>query len=225
MGVGVRLDIYYGDPGEYQPIDRVKFVELTTTNGAGQRISFIHDIDKVAGNSAKLATASLRLGDFADGTYVVSGRYDNGFYVHDTENRAVATTLEWKSDVIDSAHYLKFAKSLFFVDKPSAGYDRILGHAVEFVPQSDPFSLKAGASLPVLLLANGKPLPGYKVDIGDDTDAAKLPGSRTDANGIVKVPLDHTGYYRLSVDFRQKSRYPELYEFDDVTASLVFLRR
>jgi uncharacterized GH25 family protein len=220
----VKLDIFYGDPGDYQPIDKVRMVELSSYDSKGVKIAFVRDVEKVAGDPKKLVTPDLRLGDFAEGTYVLAGRYDNGFYVHDGENRAVATTLEWRADVIDSAHYLKFSKSLFFIDKPSAGYDRVLGHRVEFVPKGDPFALKDGAMLPVLLLIDGKPMPNYKVEVGDDTAASKIPGVHTDGAGMFNVPLNHKGYYRLAVDFRAKSKYPELFAYDDYTASLVFSR-
>ncbi len=221
---GVSLDIYYGDPGEYQPIDRVKFVELSSYDNSGTKISFVRDVEAVDSDPRKLITGKLRLGDFAAGTYVLSARYDNGFYIHDDENRAVSTTLEWKSDVIDSAHYQKFAKAVFFVEKPSSGFDRVLGHRVEFVLKGDPFTLRDGAMLPVLLLVDGEPMPDYKVEVGDDTAASKGPIVRTDKSGIFKVPLKHKGFYRLAVDYRAKSKYPTLFEFDDYTASLVFSR-
>jgi uncharacterized GH25 family protein len=220
----VKLDIFYGDPGDYQLIDKVRMIELSSYDSNGVKIMFVRDVEKVATDPKKLVTSDLRLGDFAAGTYVLSGRYDNGFYIHDGENRAFATTLEWKSDVIDSAHYMKFSKSLFVIGKPSAGYDRILGHRVEFVPKGDPFALKDGSMLPVLLLIDGKPMPDYKVEIGDDTAASKIPGAHTDAAGMFNVPLNHKGYYRLAVDFRAKSKYPELFAYDDYTASLVFAR-
>ena len=223
-GEAVRLDIFYGDPGDYQPIDKIRFVELTSYDSRGTRIIFVRDIERAPENNKKLVAGKLRLGDFAEGTYVLSGRYDNGFYVHDLENRAIATTLEWKSDVIDSAHYLKFSKALFFIDKPGSGYDRVLGHRVEFVPLADPFSLKEGAQLPVRLLVDGQPKADYKVEVGDDTAASRFPGTRTDANGIFNVKLDHKGVYRLAVDYRAKSQYAQLYEWDDITASLVFQR-
>ena len=220
----VRLDIFYGDPGDYQPIARVKFVELTSHDGSGTRISFVRDISVVVDDSTKLVTGNLRLGHFATGTYVISGRYDNGFYVHDYENRAISTTLEWKPDVIDSAHYQKFAKSLFFVESPGSGFDRVVGHRVEFVPQANPFTLPDGAMLPVLLLVNGEPMADYRVEIGDDTVASRGPPVRTDSSGVFMVPLEHQGFYRLAVDYRTKSKYPTLFEFDDYTATLVFSR-
>lgn len=221
---GVSLDIYYGDPGDYQPIERVKFVELSSYDNSGTKISFVRDVKTVDSDRRKLVTDELRLGDFAAGTYVLSARYDNGFYIHDNENRAFSTTLEWKSDVIDSGHYQKFAKALFYVDSPSAGFDRVLGHRVEFVLKANPFTLADGAMLPVLLLVDGEPMPDYKVEIGDDTAASKGPTVRTDKSGMFKVPLKHKGFYRLAVDYRAKSNYPTLFEFDDYTASLVFSR-
>jgi len=223
-GERVRLDMYYGDPGKYKLIDKMKFVTLTSQDQNGQKIQFVRDVEPVANDPRKLVTGPLRLGDFSGGTYVLSAVYDNGFYVNDLENHTVATTLDWKSDVLDSGHYIKFAKALFFVDRPTAGYDRVVGHRIEFVPQADPYALKDGDRLPVKLLVDGKPMPDYKVEVGDDTAASKIPGIRTDAQGIFRVPLDHKGFYRLAADYRAKSAYPKLFEWDNYTTSLVFRR-
>jgi hypothetical protein len=172
----VRLTMYLGDPGDYQPIDRIRFVELTVFDSKGTKISFLRDIESGVDNKS-LTTPKLRLGDWPGGTYVAVSRYDNGFYIHDSENRAVATTKEWLPDAIDSAHYMKFSKALFHIGASSEGYDR-----------------------------------------------TKAPEVRTDDRGIILVKLDHRGFYRLAVEHRAPSKYPDLYAYDDYTASLVFAR-
>jgi len=219
----VKLRIYYGDPGDYQPIDKVRFVELAVFDSKGVRINFLRDIER--GADIKVAgTPNLRLGDWPSGTYVVESRYDNGFYVHDSENRAVATTKEWFPDAIDSAHYMKFSKALFHIGPSGSGYDRVVGHRLELIPRADPFSAKDGSALPVEVRFDGVVLADHIVEIGDDTAASKGPEVRTDAHGIVMVKLDRKGLYRLAVDHRAASKYPDLFTYDDYTASLVFAR-
>lgn len=222
-GKAVRLTMRFGDPGDYQPIDKVRFVELAVIDSKNVKISFLHDIERGADNKT-LNTSNLRLGDWPAGTYVVESRYDNGFYVHDTENRAVATTREWFPDAIDSAHYMKFGKALFHIGPSSTGYDRVIGHRLELIPRADPFAAKEGSALPVEVRFDGVVLKDHIVEVGDDTAASKGPELRTDDRGIVMVKLEHKGNYRVAVDHRAPSKYPELFAYDDYTASLVFAR-
>lgn len=224
QGEKAKLEFRYGDPGDYQPIDKVRFVELSVFDVHGTKISFLRDIAGVPGDAKKAATPDLRLGDWPAGTYVVSTRYDNGFYIHDGENRAIATTKEWFPSAIDSAHYQKFSKALFHVGPSSPGFDRVLGHRLEIIPLADPFALKDGAKLPVEVRFDGAPLADVVIEIGDEQAAARGPRVRTDAHGLAVVPLNHQGYYRLAVDHRAVSKYPDLFSFDDYTASLVFER-
>jgi nickel transport protein len=224
QGEKVRLEFRYGDPGDYQPIDKVRFVELSVYDAKATKISFVRDIVVPPGDPKKAATPDLRLGDWPAGTYVVSARYDNGFYIHDSENRAVATTKEWFAGAIDSAHYQKFSKALFHVGSSSSAFDRVLGHRLELIPLADPFVLKDGASLPVEVRFDGAPLADVIVEVGDDQASSRGPRVRTDSKGHFAVPLSHKGYFRISVDHRAPSKYPDLYSFDDYTASLVFER-
>jgi uncharacterized GH25 family protein len=219
----VRLTMHFGDPGDYQPIDRIRFVELAVLDSKGTKISFLRDIESGADNKA-LTTPKLRLGDWPGGTYVAESRYDNGFYIHDSENRAVATTKEWFPDAIDSAHYMKFSKLLFHIGPSSEGYDRTIGHRLELIPRADPFAAKDGTPVPVEVRFDGSVLKNHIVEIGDDTAASKGPEVRTDDRGIILVKLDHKGFYRLAVDHRAPSKYLDLYAYDDYTASLVFAR-
>jgi uncharacterized GH25 family protein len=222
-GKSAGLSLYYGDPGDYGTIDKVRLVSLGVFDAKGTRISFLHDVQR--GADGKVLTASaLRLGDWPSGTYVVESRYDNGFFVHDAENRAISTTKEWYPDPIDSAHYRKFSKALFHIGSSTGGYDRVVGHRLELVPHADPFAVADRAALPVEVRFDGKPLAGATVEVGDDTLASKGAELTTNAQGVVRVPLDRKGWFRLAVDHRSPSPYPALYDFDDFTATLVFDR-
>ena len=222
-GKAIKLKMYYGDPGDYQPIDKIRFVDLAVFDSKDVKISFIHDIERGADNKV-LSTPTLRLGDWPAGTYVVASRYDNGFYIHDGENRAVATTREWFPEAIDSAHYQKFSKALFHIGASSGGFDRVIGHRLELIPRADPFAPKEGGTLPVELRFDGAVLKDHIVEVGDETAASKGPELKTDSRGIVLVKLDHKGFYRMAADHRAPSKYPDLFSFDDYTASLVFSR-
>jgi uncharacterized GH25 family protein len=85
-------------------------------------------------------------------------------------------------------------------------------------------STRHGTPVPVEVRFDGSLLKNHIVEIGDDTATSKGPEVRTDDRGIILVKLDHKGFYRLAVDHRAPSKYPDLYAYDDYTASLVFAR-
>lgn len=160
----------------------------------------------------------------ASGLYVISSIYDNRFASFDAKHVAIGTTKDYRPDAVNSAHFIKFAKTLFVSGSGGPGFDRKLGFRLEFVPLADPFGLPAGARLPVQVLFDGKPLPNHKVELGDETTASSGAPMATDDRGVVEIPLSHSGVYRLAVDMRAKSPYPALYDWDDYTASLIFTR-
>jgi len=67
---------------------------------------------------------------------------------------------------------------------------RVIGHRLKIVPQADPFSLKAGEKLPVLVLFDGKPLAGEEVEAGDETVLMwpDLEKPKTNAKGMAMMP-------------------------------------
>src|SRR3972149_1339771 len=70
----VKLKMHYGDPGDYQPFDKVRFVELAVFDSKGIKINFLRYIERGADNKI-LITPALRLGDWPGGTYMVESRY------------------------------------------------------------------------------------------------------------------------------------------------------
>jgi len=93
---------------------------------------------------------------------------------------------------------------------------------LELIPDVDPFAVAVGGSLPVTVYFEGKPLANTTVEIGDDKSAARSAEQSTDSNGVIRVPVDHRGWYRLAVTYRVTSHYPGLFKFDDLNASLIF---
>ncbi|MGA1579809.1 MAG: DUF4198 domain-containing protein [Luminiphilus sp.] len=222
---GVKLDVYFGDPGEYVRIDKRGFIELIAFDSDDNQVDLAHLVLGDDQDVKKLWTQELALDDLVPGTILLGARYDNGFALGSVEGRSVRTTLrQWGKEVSFSKRLLKFAKALLYTASPSGGYDRVLGHRVEFVPLANPFLLEDGAELPVQLLVDGAPKPNHKVHIGDETSAQLGPDVYTDVNGVFPVRLDHAGFYRLAVDYTVNSARPELSLVDEYTASLVFRR-
>lgn len=107
---------------------------------------------------------------------------------------------------------IKSAKT-FFVASPSldqvaasnAGFDRVLGDALELVPVVSP-TVGAGGVLKVRLLYKGKPMPKTKVSF--IPRGAKLEGAidprfekLTDTNGEATLPLREANTYLIAAHF------------------------
>ena len=67
-----------------------------------------------------------------------------------------------------------------------------VGLAIEFVPAVDPTALRAGDTLEVKVLKNGKPFPGFAVGAVCGADGAATM-QHADANGVVTFPIHRAG--------------------------------
>jgi hypothetical protein len=95
--------------------------------------------------------------------------------------------------------YSKHIKALFQVGTTRTDAWRTpLGYPAELVPLANPYALKAGATLAVRCLVDGKPAPKQLVMIGGrsgSTGDARLPARtvRSDSLGVVSVALPKAG--------------------------------
>jgi uncharacterized GH25 family protein len=217
----IQITARYGDPGQYEKIYKIRLLSFDAFAPNGEVSSLLSAV-KPASDELSLTGSLPFLQGKGEGVWVLSSTYDNGFYVHASDGHAIATTLADYPLAADSAHYFKFSKALLRHGQASRGFDRILGHRLELIPKVDPFSVATGATIPIEVRFEGKPLANATVEIGDDQSAEKSPAQKTDLQGIVRISVDHRGWYRLAVTHRAPSKYPELFKFDDLTASLVF---
>lgn len=218
----IQVVARYGDPDHYEEIARIKLMTLDAIDPAQHAYSLL-DSAQESGDRLSLLAAAPAAANPAGGVWIFASTYDNGFFVHDAGGHAIATTLANYPQARDSAHYFKFSKALLPSGGSSAGYDRVLGHRLELVPRSDPFA-RDGKQLLLEVRYAGKSLAGAEVEIGDDQTPSRAASQTSDASGLVRIPLDHAGWYRLAVTHRSRSAYPELFQDDDLTASLVFAR-
>ena len=103
----------------------------------------------------------------------------------------------------------KYAKTVVEVGRggPRA-YAKAVGHALEFVPVTDPSALRVGDTIAVRLLFRGRALSDAHLHAGAAPEAAledssALPAApkdlslTTDAGGVVRVPIDQQGLWNL----------------------------
>ncbi|MCI0695728.1 DUF4198 domain-containing protein [candidate division KSB1 bacterium] len=106
--------------------------------------------------------------------------------------------------------YSKHIKAVVQVgDKRSDGFKARLGYPIEIVPLQNPYTLKEGEVLEVLVLSHGKPLANelvYANFAGHHEHAKTSDGeerheeavtTRTDANGVAKIKLEEHGHWYI----------------------------
>lgn len=121
--------------------------------------------------------------------------------------------------------YSRCAKSLIAIgDAGGAGHDRVLGLALELVPEKNPAALAPGEELPVRLLHQGKPLAGALVTaVPHDLPEAKV-SARTDREGRVRLRLDRDGDWLVKAVHMIPAPQETGADWESLWASLTFSR-
>lgn len=156
------------------------------------------------------------------------------------EHDGVLDMLEWRKDnnAMEEAaveRYAKHVKTIFQVgNKLSSDWKTTLGYPLEFVPLENPFGTHSGHDLKFELLWQGNPLPNQLVYVGienlekthDDGHAHDHGHShdhdnsdhrhhdaqqmRTDADGVLTLPLTQAGTWYLRTIYLTHSESSEL---------------
>lgn len=218
---GVRLLVRFGHPGDYQAASAAKLITLDALPPTGERRSLA---GRLRPDGLTLVTSPFK--DLtAPGTWIFSAFYDNGFYLRTADGRSVNTTRAEYPNAETVTHNIKYGKSLLAVGSAGPGFDRVLGHRLELVPQRDPFGVPTGESLDVVLLYEGKPLAGEAVFIYGEKDSDATTQVTSDAAGIVRLKMDRPGRYLVGAEHEVTSRHPDFATLDNIAATLVFTRR
>lgn len=215
---GVRLQVRYGHPGDYQDTLGGKLVTLDAFAPDGQRRSLA---GRLRPDGLSLVTAPLADAG-APGTWLFAAFYDNGFFLRTEDGRSVNTTRAEYPAASAVSHNIKYGKALFASAAPGPGFDRVVGHRLEIVPKQNPLGLGRGGTLDVVVHFDGRPLAGASLFVYPASEADKPVESKTDATGAARVTLDRTGVFILGTEHGVPSRHPEFATRDVYAATLVF---
>lgn len=91
--------------------------------------------------------------------------------------------------------YSRYLKALIQAgDRSDDTYRRVLGQTLEIVPQANPCDQKVGATLPVLVLFEGKPLAGARLNACHQVDGKAVVRSLTTSDaGLATVKVERSG--------------------------------
>jgi uncharacterized GH25 family protein len=115
--------------------------------------------------------------------------------------------------------YSRYAKAVIrHGSGASAHVTRPLGLRAEFVPETDPSGLRAGQTLTVRLLADGQPVKGALVGAVYEAWRGAVDDwplkARTDADGRVRLTLDHAGSWLVRTVHMERARNASASEAD-----------
>jgi uncharacterized GH25 family protein len=158
---------------------------------SGQRVVAVALVTR----SSRAATAGLKRYIALEGAPELAERYEREGAFATRDSVTQKTT--------------KYAKTLVEIGRggPRA-FSRAAGHALEFVPLTDPGALRTGDTLAVRLTFRRQPLRGAHLHAGwaseralDDSTAvsndSKDLGLETDAEGVARVPVGQAGLWNV----------------------------
>lgn len=150
-------------------------------------------------------------------------------FVSYLKEEGLTEVIEWRTTHNESARpgrerYSKFFKSLILSGAPDGYFNHVVGHAIEIVPEKNPYMLKPGETLPVQVLFRGKPAAGLQVESAfaaqGRTTVTQV--GVTGADGRIHVPLTKAGKYRLHSLRMERCAEPAIADWESYWASLTF---
>lgn len=145
------------------------------------------------------------------------------------EHENLNEVLEWRerngeSDRPGRELYSKYAKSLIHGGQPDAFHREPAGLTIEIIPESDPYKLRPGDSLPVRLLFRGAPAKNVAIEAAwlEQGSARIVTAGRTDSEGRLHVPIRATGPHRLHTIVMERCLDRSRADWESFWASLTF---
>lgn len=203
-GQSMLLSLHNGDsfPDSEGPVDPTRIVNARMTTASGsQDIAGFYIGDQATHTAIKVpSTSILSLQTKPRFLEMAPDKFEA--YVKEEGLNNVLKAREGAGGArAGREQYSKYAKTYVTMAGEAAGevYRKVVGLAIEIVPEADPALLKPGAQLPVRVLFQGKPAADLQV-IRSTPDGAKGQHTvvgRTDAEGRLSVPIQAAGKHRL----------------------------
>ena len=203
-----ELAVVYGHGAEEDSYDPAKLTSISICPGGGTCAPATTTVNPTFVTLAMPAEPS-----------VITAEFDNGYWSKDAAGDWQNLSKDMVPGATEGGRYLKHVT---YLSGPIAGGSKPMGMALEIVPLTDPFAMRAGDVLAVQVLLNGAPLAGAEVtaDYVNATDAAPVV---TDAEGKAMVPVRNQGLNVIAVSHSEAAPDPTKADEIGHTATLSFL--
>ena len=203
----------YGHPGKIEAATAAKLLEMTARGADGWKVAL--SPATAAGDHVPSLMAPLPV----RGGALVSASYDNGFWSRTADGGYRNVGKAMMPDGKESSWSLKYAKA---VTGTGAPWDQVVGHPLELVPMSDPFT--DGKELRVKVLFKRQPLANVEIKQVADLNAGDKAATvgRTDADGTLVFPHSKRGDF-ISASHKVPSSQPTMADMDAYSATLVIV--
>lgn len=167
--------VLYGHPetGEPDAYDSIKFQDATAYDGNGTPLPL--EVNREYEGVTLVSERNVA---------AITAKHDNGYFIStgEGESRNVfrPEALEANNEETTISHTYKFAKAFY---EQSRLFSRPLGLLLEVIPRQDPYTVRAGETLEVQVLYQGKPQEGVTVEYAGGEPV------KTNAQGIASVTL------------------------------------
>lgn len=141
---------------------------------------------------------------------MITATFDAGYWINTHKGFIRGDKLGANGIIFDAIHSVKLTKSILSWSEEMINP---IGEAYEIVPLSNPFALKVGEKLPIMVLRDGKPAGNVLMEIANH-DELKV---KTNELGIVLIPIKAKGLQLIAARFEKQI-------FDDPKASRLFVQ-
>lgn len=141
---------------------------------------------------------------------IMTAIFDAGYWVETHKGFVKGDRMSAKGIVFSSLHSIKMTKTLFSWNDSMS---KPVGQVYEVIPLKNPFTLKVGDSLPILVLENGKPAVDVSLEIANHDELQV----KTDSEGKVLIPIKAKGLQIIAASFEKTL-------FDDPKATTLFIQ-
>jgi len=132
---------------------------------------------------------------------VIASSLDNGYYTQKADKTWVNEGRSKVADAVSSGNYWKYNLAIL---QSGAKIPKNLSELkLAVIPETDPTVLKAGDTLPVRVLLDGKPLAGVKIT-EDYRNMDHQASYETDSNGRAKVVVRNRGLNVIAASYTQE---------------------
>ncbi|NWF97324.1 MAG: DUF4198 domain-containing protein [Nitrospirae bacterium] len=177
---GDNFVIVYGHGSKLEPYDFSKIKDIKAYD--------------VSGNSKKVSHKEGEIIGAVHDAIIFTLFFDNGYWVNTTDgwkNLTKREALQKGLQIVIAERSLKFHK--YFL-KWAENFAKPLGIKYEIIPLKNPLLLKAGDSLPIKVLLDGKPVENASISTAESHDAV----AKTDKDGLANVIIKKTGFCLIS---------------------------